>query len=400
MIAPQDRSSLPDSSASLKALCPRKDIFEAVQTVGHAVSGRTSLPILNHILVQAEANGERSGLRLIATDLELGISCWIPAQIQEAGALTAPSRTLTEVLANLPDKGDVALSVDKSHTVRVHCERSDYKILGLPAEEYPRLPEVKDAAAFAIPQSVLREMIRQTIFAVSTDDNRPIFTGIYMVFDGETLKLVATDTHRLALKTATVKEPRGKQNAIVPSRAMNELTRLLTDAEGDVQVALSDNQISFTLPGESGVQIVARLLEGQYPNYQRVIPADFQKRLTIPVQPLLRAVRRASIVARDNAFRLILRTEEGKLALTAESQTIGSAYEEVEATREGEDVEIAFNAKYLLDLLSVLEADSLHLELTEPLKPGVVRPLPPAPKEGEPELGPDYLCVLMPMQIV
>src|SRR5580658_2830443 len=198
-------TSVIDTRASLKADCPRKDLFEAVQTVGHAVSGRSSLPIFSHILIQAE----NDGLRLIATDLELGISCHINARIEEQGALTAPSKTLAEVLANLPDKGDVAISVDKSHTVRVHCERSDYKILGLPAEEYPRLPEVKDAAAFTIPQGVLRNMIIQTSFATSTDDNRPIFTGIYMVFDGETVKLVATDTHRLALKTATVKEAHG-----------------------------------------------------------------------------------------------------------------------------------------------------------------------------------------------
>src|SRR5580658_10243399 len=145
-----------DIHTSLKAVCPRKDLFAAVQTVGHAVSGRSTLPILSHILIQAE----NDGLRLIATDLELGISCRIPARIQEAGALTAPARTLTEVLANLPDKGDVALSVDKSHTVRVHCERSDYKILGLPAEDYPKLPDVADSVQFSIPQSRMKEMIR------------------------------------------------------------------------------------------------------------------------------------------------------------------------------------------------------------------------------------------------
>src|SRR5579871_4812438 len=216
-----------DVRASLKADCPRKDLFEAVQTVGHAVSGRSSLPILSHILIQAEDNG----LRLVATDLELGISCRIPARIEESGALTAPARTLTEVLANLPDKGDVALSVDKSHTVRVHCERSDYKILGLPAEEYPKLPEVKDTASFSLPQALLKEMIRHTYFAVSTDEARAILTGILMVFDGETLKFVATDTHRLAVMTSLIKEGRGSQNAIVPARALNELTRLLTDAD-------------------------------------------------------------------------------------------------------------------------------------------------------------------------
>ncbi|HZP84048.1 MAG TPA: DNA polymerase III subunit beta [Chthonomonadaceae bacterium] len=387
-----------DTRASLKAICPRKDLFEAVQTVGHAVSGRSSLPILSHILLQAEDNA----LRLIATDLELGISCRIPARIEEGGGLTAPARTLTEVLANLPDKSEVAVSVDKSHTVRVHCDRSDYKILGLPAEDYPRLPEVKDAVSFSIPQAKLREMIRHTIFAVSPDESRAILTGILMVFDGETLKFVATDTHRLAVKTAQTTDGRGSQNAIVPSRAMNELTRLLTDGEGNVQVTLSDNQVRFALPGEADVQIISRLIEGQFPNYQRVIPAEYQKRLKIPVEALLRAVRRASIVARENSHRVVLRTEEDKLVLTAESQTVGNAYEEIEIEREGDDVEIAFNARYLLDVLNVLDEDEVHLELTEPLKPGVLRPIPNAPKdaEGSAPIEPDYLCVLMPMQIV
>jgi len=412
----------PVSSTSLKAVCPRKDLYEAVQIVGHAVSGRSSLPILSHIIVQAEENG----LRLVATDLELGISCRIPARIESAGALTAPARTLTEVLGNLPDKSDVALSVDKSHTVRVHCERSDYKILGLPAEDYPKLPEVRDAVAFSIPQAKLKEMIRHTLFAVSTDETRAILTGIYMEFEGDTLRFVATDTHRLAVKTATVSNSRGAQKAIVPARAMNELTRLLTDGEGEVQVTLSSNQVQFVLPGEAEVQIVSRLIEGQFPNYQRVIPASFQKKLTIEVQPLLRAVRRASIVARENANRVILRTEDDKLILTAESQIVGNAYEEIEVVRDGENVEIAFNSKYLLDVLNVMDAETVYLELTEALKPGLLRPIPTRiradkenkentkeekseeKKEGETEVESaddapaesDYLCVLMPMQIV
>jgi DNA polymerase-3 subunit beta len=223
-----------------------------------------------------------------------------------------------------------------------------------------------------------------------------------MVFDGQTLTFVATDTHRLAVKTATPTEGRGAQNAIVPARCMNELLRLLTDAEGDVQVTLSDTQVRFALPGEDDVQIVSRLIEGQFPNYQRVIPQAYQKRLRVPVAPLLRAVRRASIVARESAHRIVLRTEEEKLVLTAESRTVGNAYEEVEALREGDDVEIAFNAKYLLDVLGVIEEEALSLELTEPLKPGVVRPLPAPKSEAEAVEPPpsDYLCVLMPMQIV
>lgn len=384
--------------AALKADCPRKELYEAVQTVGHAVSGRSSLPILSHILIQAEDNG----LRLIATDLELGISCRINARIEEFGSLTAPSRTLTEVLANLPDKADVAISVDKSHTVRVHCESSDYKILGLPAEDYPKLPDVADSVTYSIPQSRMREMIRHTLFGVSTDETRAILTGVLMVFEGESLRFVATDTHRLASIVSGVSGGKGTQSAIVPARALTELTRLLTDAEGDVAVTLSNNQVQFDLPGEGGIQIVSRLIEGQFPNYQRVIPVSYQKRLRIPVDPLLRAVRRASIVARENANRVILKTDGDRLILTAESQTVGNAYEEVDITHEGEDVEIAFNSKYLLDVLMVLDSESVYLELTEPLKPGVLRPAPSQQKEGDEANtnAPDYLCVLMPMQIV
>lgn len=384
-----------DALASLKASCPRKAIYEAVQTVGHAVSGRSALPILSHILIRAEENG----LRLIATDLELGISCYIPAQVLEGGALTAPSRTLTEVLGNLPDKSDVAISVDKSHTTRVNCEKSDYKILGLPADEYPQLPEVRDTVSFTISQSMMRSLIRQTRFAVGTDEARPILTGILMVFDGETLKFVATDTHRLAVKSAKVAQGTGSQNAIVPARAMNELTRLLTDDEGNVEVRLSGNQVMFILPGENQVQIVSRLIEGQFPNFQRVIPAEHQKSLTIPAATLQSAVKRASIVARENSQRVIFRTDDMRLILTAESQIIGNAYEEIEVEREGDDVEIAFNAKYLLDVLDVVDCDNIKLELSDPLKPGVLRPVPPAPKEGEAQEATDYLCVLMPMQI-
>lgn len=162
---------------------------------------------------------------------------------------------------------------------------------------------------------MMRSLIRQTRFAVGTDEARPILTGILMVFDGETLKFVATDTHRLAVKSTRVTQGNGSQNAIVPARAMNELTRLLTDDEGNVEVRLSGNQVMFSLPGENQVQIVSRLIEGQFPNFQRVIPAEHQKTLTIPAATLQRAVKRASIVARENSQRVIFRTEDTRLIL-------------------------------------------------------------------------------------
>ena len=412
-------TALLDVRTSMQAICPRKALFDAVQTVAHAVSGRNPLPILSHILIQADSDG----LKLMATDQEIGIACRVAertgvleengentasrtsTRVLAHGALTSPARLLTEVLANLPDKDDVAISVDKSHSVRIHCEysRSDFKILGLPAEDYPQLPEVQDTVGFSIPQPRLRELIRQTLFAVSTDEARAILTGVLLVYEENTIKFVATDTHRLAVKETRVSNGRGgSQKAIVPARAMNELARLLTDAEGDVLVTLSKDQIQFVLPGDTEIQIVSRLIEGQFPNYQRVIPAAHDKKLTVEVGALLSAVRRASIVARENAHRIVFRTVEDKLVLTAESQMVGTVREEIEVEREGENVEIAFNAKYLLDVLNVLDTDKLQLELTEPLKPGVLRPISMLDivDNGDAVAGEGYLCVLMPMQIV
>ena len=376
-------------AAALKAVCARKDLYEAVQTVGHAVSGRTSLPILSHVLIEAEGDA----LRLTATDLELGISLMLPAaRVESAGGLTAPSRILTELLSALPE-GDVTLNVDLTHAVRLNCDRSDYKILGLPAEEYPKLPEVKDENGFSIPQKLLRDMIKKTIFAVSPDEARAILTGILIALEGETVRFVSTDTHRLAVRTANVNNARGTQNAIVPARAMNELMRILSDEDGEVEVTMSGNQIRFVTP--QGITVISRLIEGQFPNFERVIPTQHEKKLTLQTQPFQRAVRRAAIVARNNANRVILKTLDDRLAIRAESNLDGTAYEEVEVARDGDDVEIAFNAKYVLDVVGVLDEEGLTLDLTEPLKPGVVRPV----TEDSSAPG-EYLCVLMPMQIV
>lgn len=385
-----------DTESSLKALVPCRELFDAVQTVAHAVSGRTTLPILSHILIRADENG----LRLMATDTEIGITCRVNAAIDEPGALTAPARTLAEVLGKLPEWAQVAISVDRAHTVHLKCEKSSYKILGLPAFDYPRLPEVVESASFVVPQAQLKEMIRQTQFAVSQDESRAILTGILMSVEEDRLRLVATDTHRLAVRTGPVSEGAGSQPAIVPGRAMAELTRQLSDGEGDVRVVISDNQARFSLPGAGEVEILARLIEGQFPNFQRVIPSEHQKQLSIQTQPLLRAIQRAAVVASADVHRVIFRSNSDHLEITAENQMVGSAYEEVEVVHDGEPVEVAFNARYLLDILGVLKEEGLRIQILEPLRPVVFRPIGSEGETEAAESAHDYLCVLMPMQIV
>ena len=379
----------PERDRLMKFTVSRKTLFDAVGIVGHAVSGRSSLPILSHILLQSAD----TQLRISATDLEISISMVIPALIQSEGGLTAPSRLLNELLGTLPER-EVSLSVNPSFSVRVQCELSDYKLNGLPSGDYPKLSEIRNADEFVISQKTLRDMIRKTIFAVSTDESRPILTGIQMDLQEDTVSFVATDTHRLAIGKAPVKSGQGKRLVIIPSRAMNELNKLMEDIEGDVKVSITANMIQFITP--KGISLISRLIEGQFPNFERVIPTGSTRRLTLQTNQMLRSVKRANILARDNAMRVVLRTTSTNenMTITAESNTNGEAYEEVEVVYTGEDVETAFNSKYLLELLNVIDAESFTLELTDPLKPGLIRPIRDNAEDGS-----DYFCVLMPMQI-
>ncbi len=377
----------------LKASSPRKELFEGIQTVGKAVATRSSLPILTHVRIAAK-DGRVS---LMATDLEMWMEHTLPtATILGEGAATAPARNFTELLAAMPD-ADVSFTVeDENNALHLRCNKANYKLLGLSADEFPLLPQVKEESRFVVERNVLRDAIKQTLFATSSDETRAILTGVLVVFQGDSLKFVATDTHRLAVRDCAVKEGTGSASAIVPARAMNELLRIVGNDEGDVVVTLSSNQIQFQITDEKAgdTTLISRLIDGQFPNYERVIPPQYTKKLTVEREQLVSAVKRASIVARDSANRVVLRTSDDgdRLTITAVSSNVGDAYEEVEVAREGDDspVEIAFNAKYLADVLGVLDSEGLHIELTEPLRPGVVRPTDDA----------DYLCVLMPMQVV
>ena len=377
----------------MQAICPRKDLYEAVQTAGRAVSGRSTLPILSHILAQPQGDGT---LKLTATDLEMWMECRLPARLQagmedeegEPAGFTLPARIFTEMLGALPDADVLLDRPDGGNKISVRCARSDVNLLGLPAEEFPAPPDVASTASFTIGGELLRDMIRHVLFAVSTDESRPILTGVLIAFDGTMLKMVATDTHRLAVRTAELPAGEGEANAVIPARALNEILRLASD-EDLITVSLAQGQARFEIGTTS---MVTRLLEGQFPNYERVIPQSHDRKLTLEAGEFAKAVKRAAIVARDNANRVVLSTEGATLVLSAESGTVGSMREEIEVAREGDDIQIAFNAKYMNDVLNVVETEGVVLELTEPLRPGILRPIGDGAS--------DYLCVLMPMQVI
>lgn len=365
----------------MRVICSRKALQDAVQIVARAVSPRTSLPILGHLLVKTED----SRLRLLAYDLEVGIDHTVEANVQEPGALAIPARVIGDILSTLPDT-DVELSTDQSGAINLKCGTSHFSVLGLPAEEFPMLPEVAEEVKFVIDSKVLREGVGRTIFAVSTDESRVILTGVLLQVTDGNLKLVSTDTHRLCVCDCPISNCEGAVNAIVPARAMQEATRIVGDSDVEVEVVISPTQIKFT-SGET--MLVSRLIEGQFPNFERVIPTEFSIKLIIPAEQFEQAMRRVEIVARESAHRTIFTLGNETLILTAESPNVGRVREEVEVIKQGEDIKMAFNARYILDVLGVVETEAVEMELSGQVSPAVIRP------QGET----GYIYVLMPMHL-
>ncbi len=371
----------------MKAICTRKDLFHGVQVAGRAVSSRSSLPILGQLLIRSE--GEK--LRIAATDLEIGMECSVPANVSIEGSLTVPAKLIHEILAAMPDT-DIEISSDETNQTTLKCGASEYSILGLPPEEFPMLPEVREEASFACPSSLLKNAIRNTRFAVSSDESRPRLTGILTTISGENIGLVSTDTHRLCLFNFKSSEYSGEAKVIIPGKAMAEVERILGDSLDFVHVAVGNNQVLFTV---DETILVSRLIEGQFLDYERAIPKEFDRKLTIPTEQMLTGIKRASIVARESSNKTILKTTWDKIKITAESGGIGRAYEEVDLILEGEEIEIAFNASYLIDFLQALADDnveSFEMRLSGPLNAALMQPL----SDDEDK---SYSYVLMPMQL-
>ncbi|HEX3000730.1 MAG TPA: DNA polymerase III subunit beta, partial [Armatimonadota bacterium] len=279
----------------MKVFCKRKDLYEGVQTVGRVVSGRSTLPILSHILLQT---GDGI-LRLMATDFEVGMDVAVPATVNAEGTVTVPARVMTDILGSLPDS-EVSLTVDENNVVELKCLRSEYTIRGLPAQDFPKLPEVQGGRSVEIEQALLKRIVSETIFAVSTDETRALLTGALTVLSDGAIKMVATDTHRLAVSTMpvpgiTVAEEGGdSEGVIIPARALRELARVLDSEPGPkLEVHISRNQVLFRM---EGLSLVSRLIDGQFPHFERVVPKESQKRLVLNTAEFLAALRRASSI--------------------------------------------------------------------------------------------------------
>jgi len=363
--------------------CTQAALLKGVQLAGRAISTRTTMPILGYLLLETMKNG----LKLTATDLELAVQVEIDAEVKQGGQMTLPARIFAEIVGNLPEATVELKSAETGTQVQITCEASDFEILGLPAGDFPTQPKPEGNEIGSIEADVLRRLVSQTIFAVSSDETRPFLTGVYVALDGPDVRFVATDGGRLALRKTMLASPaKQKTGVIVPAKTMQELTRALAGVDGEVQLAMADNQLLFAVPG---VRVFSRLITGQFPNYQQVIPQEFKQRIRVKTERLLRAVRRMSITARDSANVVRLAAKGKQLTITSNTPEVGKAREEVEVTAEGDAVEAAFNARYLMDCLNNIDADELFFELTGPLSPGAIRPAHHS----------DYVYVLAPVRV-
>jgi DNA polymerase III subunit beta len=368
----------------MKLSITKEQIMDGLQAVQNVVSTRTTLPILSNVLLRAD----EGRLNLTATDLDVTISCTVQAQVEKPGATTLPVKRFFGIVRELGSL-EVDLNVDERNTTAIRSGASFYKLNGLAAEEFPPLPAFAEKKRIVLPQEKLKSMLRKTSFAISTDETRFVLNGIFFSLKEHKITMVATDGRRLALVDEEVDIPsEGQGEFIVPTKAINELNRLL-GTKGEVEIKYSDNQVAFSLQDEKGLSIliISKLVEGNYPNYRQVIPGECKERITLGREELLQALRRAEIMTSEKSNSVKLSFSKNNLAITANTPEIGEVRESIAINYKGPDLAIAFNPVYMMDPLKALESDEVYVELIDELSPGVLK------------INGPFLYVLMPMRM-
>ncbi|MEA3336965.1 MAG: DNA polymerase III subunit beta [Chloroflexota bacterium] len=392
----------------MQVSCLQENLARGLSMVGRAVVPRSSWPILGNILIATD-DGR---LRLAATDREIGITCWIGAKVEDEGTITVPARLLSDFVNQLPPELiDMNLSV-RTLTLNLKCARFDTNVKGIDASEFPILLTASDDSGegignqgfhiTSIPVSTMGQMINQVAFAAAKDESRPSLTGVNARFDGERLTMAATDGFRLAIRSTILENPPAEPiEMVIPARALTELQRVIgllpaSEDEQMVDIYLADthNQVLFHLPD---VDMVSSLIELSFPKYEAIIPKTFATRTVVDTGSLLKALRVANIFARDSLHIVRFQVapgvngQPGTLTLTATSAESGDNVAELDALVEGGESEIAFNARYMIEVLNAIEEPEIALETTRASAPGVIRPVGVGPEE--------FTCVVMPMHI-
>ena len=375
----------------MKVTVLQENLVRGLSTVSRAVSPRSTLPVLSNVLIASD----EGRLRLSATNLELGITCWIGAKIEEEGSTTIPARTFSELVGTLPQE-QVSLNLNTiTQTLNVRCGASNTDIKCIDAQEFPPLPVPDMEGAILLNVADFKDMISQVAFAASADEARPVLMGVLMTVEKDAITMASADGFRLSVRKGTLSQPAPQPiSAIIPARALSELARVSSDGNEMISMVLPKGrgQVVFRM---KEVELVSQLIDGTFPDFEQIIPRAFKSRTILSTPALLKACKQAEIFAREgsNVARFNIKTsgelEPGSVEISAQSEETGSNETVVAATIDGVGLLIAFNVKYLREVLEVIKSPNVALETSAPNAPGVVRPV-----------GDDnFLHVIMPMHL-
>ncbi|MDP4161490.1 MAG: DNA polymerase III subunit beta [Bacillota bacterium] len=362
----------------MKFIIQRDRLVQSVQDVLKAVTSRTTIPILTGIKIVAT----NEGVTLTGSDSDISIESFIPkeeagneiVEIKQTGAIVLQAKFFSEIVKKLPTDS-VEIEVQNHLQTIIRSGKSEFNLNGLDAEEYPHLPQIEENNKFSISTDLLKALIRQTVFAVSTSETRPILTGVNWKLESNELICIATDSHRLALRKARIETAtEDHYNVVIPGKSLNELSKIIDDSNESVDIVITENQVLFKA---KDLLFFSRLLEGNYPDTSRLIPNESKTDITVKTKNFLQAIDRASLLAREGRNNVVkFATIEGGVEISSNTPEIGNVVEEVQSSSiEGEELKISFSAKYMMDALKALEGTEIMISFTGAMRPFVIRPL-------------------------
>jgi DNA polymerase-3 subunit beta len=371
----------------MKLKIKKEEILKGLQRIQGVVEKKNTMPILSNMLFSADGKG----VEIIATDLEIGLRGRYSADVEKPGAVTVSAKKMYEIVRELP-ADEIQIKVEENNWVKIQSGHSQFKLVGLPKEEYPALPDVAEEGMIVIEGETLREMIKKTLYSVGENDARYVLNGLFVHMTqtkgGLNIRMVGTDGHRLSMIDRIVEAKHKETSIIIPKKAMIELRRLLEEdtPKAELRLGFSKNHALFK---RDGLVMVSKLIDGNYPNYLQVIPAKNTKKVSVSKDVFTHAVRRVSILSKEKTNAVKMQLEKGRLILSTSNPEVGEATEELDVDYKGEMISIGFNSRYLMDVLTAMDRQTIALELSDALSPCLIT------EEGD-EL---YKCVVMPMRV-
>lgn len=350
----------------MKIKVEQKELTKGINIVQKGISSKTTLPILSGILIETKENK----LKLTATDLEIGIESNINCEVFEQGSIVITSRVFGDMIRKLPDM-PVELEVKENNIINVKCGNSNFDIVGQPAVEYPKLPKILDDVSFNIPKDLLKTMIRQTVFATAQDETRPILTGALLEVKNNEAALVALDGYRLALKKVNI-QCDNEIKVVIPSKTLNELSKILDDSDSDINIRFTSSHVLFDL---GDTVIISRLIEGQFLNYVDIIRNEYTSKARVNTKNMHQSIERASLLAREGKNNLIKLDISDDNLIIASNSEIGNIHEKLSIDLEGNDLRIAFNSKYILEGIKVIDSEEIEMNFISNVSPCIIKPI-------------------------